>query len=78
MSHLNILQAAGFTAAELSGGTLAVHSPVDGSEIARLQTHSIDDVQSMIGKGVEAFKSWRNTRWSVARFTRRVWAKYRR
>jgi len=61
MSHLNILEAAGFTASELSDGTLAVHSPVDGSEIARLKTHSINDVQTMIGKGVDAFKSWRNT-----------------
>ena len=61
MSHLNILQAAGFTSAELSGGTLAVHSPVDGGEIARLQTHSIDDVQSMISRGVDAFKIWRIT-----------------
>ncbi len=61
MSHSNILQAAGFTAAELSGGALVVHSPVDGSELARLQTHSVDDVQAMIGKGVDAFKAWRNT-----------------
>jgi aldehyde dehydrogenase (NAD+) len=61
MSHLNILQAAGFTSAELSGGTLAVHSPIDGAEIARLQTHSTDNVQSMIRKGADAFKTWRNT-----------------
>ena len=61
MSHSNILQAAGFSAAELSGGTLTVHTPVDGSEIARLKTHSKDDVQAMIGRGVDAFKSWRST-----------------
>jgi aldehyde dehydrogenase (NAD+) len=61
MSHLEILQAARFTADELSGGTLAVHTPVDGSEIARLKTHGIDDVQAMISKGVDSFKSWRNT-----------------
>ncbi len=61
MSHLEILQAAGFTKDELSGGTLAVHSPVDGSVIARLKTHQTEDVQAMIDKGVESFKSWRNT-----------------
>ena len=61
MSYSNILEAAGFNEPELSGGTLAVHSPVDGSEIACLKTHSVDDVQAMIGKGVDAFKSWRNT-----------------
>ncbi len=61
MSHSNILKATGFSASELSGGTLAVHSPVDGNEIARLKTHSTDDVEAMIGKGVAAFKSWRNT-----------------
>ena len=61
MSHSNILPTDGFTASELSGGTLAVHTPVDGSEIARLKTHRIDDVQAMISKGVDSFISWRNT-----------------
>jgi len=61
MSHSDILQAAGFSAAELSGVTLAIHTPVDGSEIARLKTHDKDDVQAMIGRGVDAFKSWRST-----------------
>ncbi|MFQ5467811.1 MAG: aldehyde dehydrogenase family protein, partial [Kiloniellaceae bacterium] len=59
MPHMTILEAAGFTPSELSGGTLAVRTPVDGSEIARLKTHEVHDVRAMAGKGVDAFKAWR-------------------
>ncbi len=61
MSHSKILQAAGFEAAELTGGSLTVITPVDGSEIASLKAHNTDDVRIMIGRGVDAFKAWRNT-----------------
>ncbi len=61
MSHSKILQAAGFEAAELTGGSLTVITPVDGSEIASLKTHNTDDVKVMIGRGTDAFKVWRNT-----------------
>jgi aldehyde dehydrogenase (NAD+) len=59
MSSTEILKAAGFSQTELSGGTLAVHSPIDGSEIANLTTHSTDDVLQMIDKGVTAFAAWK-------------------
>jgi len=60
MNSTDILKAAGFAASELTGGTLVVHTPVDGSEIAWLKPHTADDVGQMIGKGVAAFKAWRN------------------
>jgi len=59
MSHAGVLSAAGLTKSELSGGTLAVHTPIDGSEIGRLQVHSSSHVQEMIAKAMAAFKIWR-------------------
>ena len=60
MTHEEILTAAGLNQTDLSGGTLAVHTPIDGSAIARLKTHSSDDVHTMVKRGVEAFHLWRN------------------
>ena len=60
MSHTKILNAAGFSSTELTGGTLVVRTPVDGSEIARLKTHSSQEVHTAIDAGVAAFKAWRN------------------
>ena len=59
MGHRDIISACGLTASEIEGGTLAVRTPVDGAEIARLKTHSAADIQAMIAKGVKAFESWR-------------------
>lgn len=59
MSHSEILAASGLTEAELTGGTLAVHTPVDGSEIARLAMHSVAEADEMIATAHEAFLQWR-------------------
>ncbi len=59
MTSIEILNSAGFSSSELSGGTLAVHTPVDGSELARLKTHTRDDVENRIAKAADAFKVWR-------------------
>ena len=45
MNHQEILEACGFTADELQGGALAVTTPIDGSEIARVAQHSATDVE---------------------------------
>ena len=37
MSHAEILGAAGLTEAEISGGTLVVHTPIDGAELGRIR-----------------------------------------
>jgi L-aminoadipate-semialdehyde dehydrogenase len=60
MNSTEILKAAGFTASELTGGTLVVHTPVDGSEIASLKTHSVQDVLQMIDMGNKAFSAWKS------------------
>ncbi len=60
MNSTKILKAAGFTASELTGGTLVVHTPIDGSEIASLRTHSVQDVLQMIGMGNKAFSAWKS------------------
>jgi len=59
MAHSDILAANGLRDAEIAGGTLAVHTPIDGAEIARLKVHSAEEVQAMIAKAVRAFRDWR-------------------
>ncbi|MBC7880849.1 MAG: aldehyde dehydrogenase family protein [Anaerolineae bacterium] len=43
----------------LRGGSLAVYSPIDGSEIARIKEHSAEDVTEVIGRAQAAFLAWR-------------------
>ncbi|UWQ47868.1 L-piperidine-6-carboxylate dehydrogenase [Leisingera aquaemixtae] len=59
MPHSDILAAAGLTQAELTGGSLSVTTPVDGSEIARLKPHSMAEAEAQIAAAKAAFKSWR-------------------
>ncbi|MCH7943453.1 MAG: aldehyde dehydrogenase family protein, partial [Proteobacteria bacterium] len=54
-----LFQALGLDGATLNGGALAVHSPIDGSEIARLATHSADDVEAQAASAITAFEAWR-------------------
>lgn len=60
MDYSGILEKAGLGKAELSGGTLVVHTPIDGSEIARLQTDTTDDVSRMIRESRHAFSIWKS------------------
>jgi aldehyde dehydrogenase (NAD+) len=59
MTRGDILAASGLTADELGGGSLAVHTPIDGSRLADLKTHTPGDVKAMIARSVEAFRAWR-------------------
>ncbi len=59
MPYSDVLTAAGLSGPELSGGTLAVRTPIDGSDLARLYVHSKSDVEEMIASAVVAFKAWR-------------------
>ncbi|HMG49596.1 MAG TPA: aldehyde dehydrogenase family protein, partial [Inquilinus sp.] len=43
----------------LTGGTLLVRSPVDGTEIARLPEHTAADVAAAIERSANAFLDWR-------------------
>ena len=59
MTFQDILTASGFTQSALEGGALDVHTPIDGSRIASLQTHSDSQVLDMIARGGKAFEAWR-------------------
>ena len=60
MTHEEILKAAGLTKAELSGGTLAVRSPIDGAELARVHETDPADMAKVIARSQAAFKKWRD------------------
>ncbi|WP_164659626.1 aldehyde dehydrogenase family protein [Tropicibacter sp. Alg240-R139] len=60
MTHTDILTAAGLTGTELTGGTLAVTTPIDGREIACLSMHSVADAEAQIVAANDAFKAWRS------------------
>ncbi|MCD2173396.1 L-piperidine-6-carboxylate dehydrogenase [Rhizobium sp. C4] len=60
MTHHDILKGCGLTSAELTGGTLAVRSPIDGAEIARVHETSADEMKDVIARSVAAFKAWRD------------------
>ncbi|NYS26255.1 aldehyde dehydrogenase family protein [Rhodobacteraceae bacterium 2376] len=60
MTHADVLKAAGLSADELSGGTLAVHSPIDGAEVARLTETSAADMDAIVARSRTAFQSWRD------------------
>jgi aldehyde dehydrogenase (NAD+) len=60
MPYSQILTAAGFTQDDLSGGSLSVKTPVDGSEIACIAMHSPAEAEAQIVKAKTAFKSWRS------------------
>ncbi len=59
MSYADILAASGLTPSNVTGGTLSVRTPVDGSEIARLKPHSASEADGMIDTAHDAFLAWR-------------------
>ena len=60
MTHAETLKAAGLTTADLTGGTLAVHSPIDGAEVARVTETALADMPAIIARSQAAFKAWRD------------------
>ncbi|RRD38982.1 aldehyde dehydrogenase family protein, partial [Comamonadaceae bacterium OH3737_COT-264] len=54
-----ILQKLGVDSADYVGGSLAVHSPVDGSAIGALRTHSAEQTRQAIAQAQQAFAAWR-------------------
>ncbi|HPF78471.1 MAG TPA: aldehyde dehydrogenase family protein [Alphaproteobacteria bacterium] len=45
----------------LKNGDLAVYTPIDGKEIARVKTHQVKDVRKAVDKSLKAFEQWRKT-----------------
>lgn len=60
MSYSEILERLGLTSAEITGGSLNVTSPIDGTEIATVQEISAADVDGVITSAKTAFKSWKS------------------
>ncbi len=54
-----MLGSAGLTEAELAGGDLAVHSPIDAAEVARVNATDPSELPQIIGRARSAFDAWR-------------------
>ena len=59
MPITDFLSRLGLTPELLNKGGLVVRSPIDGADIARLETHDAKRVDAAIGKAQEAFLQWR-------------------
>jgi aldehyde dehydrogenase (NAD+) len=57
--HRDILKAAGLTDADLTGGGLAVVSPIDGTQVAEVHETPVSEMDAIIAKSQAAFKAWR-------------------
>ena len=53
MDHATVLKNLGFTDAELTGGTLTVTSPIDGTDVAQLGETPVADMPKIIARGVQ-------------------------
>ncbi len=60
MSYNDVLKNNGFDSSELSGGTLSVNTPIDGSKLADIQMTPVDEMDEVIAKAKRAFLSWRS------------------
>ncbi len=59
MTHDEILQAAGLTVADLTGGRLTVRSPIDGAKLAELRETDPAAMAGIIAGSQAAFRQWR-------------------
>ena len=59
MTHSATLSAAGLSPADLTGGTLAVRSPIDGAELARVHETPASEMPTIIARAKSAFAQWR-------------------
>jgi aldehyde dehydrogenase (NAD+) len=60
MTHAETLAAAGLTAVQLTGGTRAVRSPIDGTCVAMVHDTPMADMPGVIARAQSAFKVWRD------------------
>src|SRR5688572_93092 len=59
MDTNQLLHALGVDSAMLKGGSLTVHSPIDGAVIAQLHPHSAQQTRDAIASAHKAFAAWR-------------------
>ena len=60
MNAQSVLEANGFAASELQGGSLKVCTPIDGSEIAQVAETPLGDMAGIVDQAHSAFLDWRN------------------
>lgn len=58
--HAATLYAAGLTDRDLTGGSLAVRSPIDGAELARIHQTEAAEMPAIIARAQSAFRMWRD------------------
>ena len=49
MDHQELMAACGLGEIDLTNGTLAVYTPIDGTKIAQVKVHGAADVEAIIG-----------------------------
>lgn len=59
MNPQELLRSLGLSPDSLIGGDLAVHSPIDGSQLAAIPSHLPQDVGPMVARAQQAFLQWR-------------------
>jgi len=59
MDALQTLAAAGLTKDDIDGGTLAVRSPIDLSDLGQVRETPVGEMPAVIARAQEAFKAWR-------------------
>nr|WP_170541316.1 aldehyde dehydrogenase family protein [Ruegeria arenilitoris] len=59
MTAEHTLEKLGLTAAELTGGTLDVRSPIDGRVLAQVHETPVADMDAVFARATAAFKVWR-------------------
>lgn len=59
MNHNKILKDCGFAKSDLEKGKLKVTTPIDGSLIAHVKTHTAAQAKDTIKKAKQAFEKWR-------------------
>lgn len=60
MNESDVFKTLGLDTATLRKGTLAVHSPIDGSTLATLSEHAPDEVDRVVERAHRAFLTWRD------------------
>ncbi|MGL5010380.1 MAG: L-piperidine-6-carboxylate dehydrogenase [Paracoccaceae bacterium] len=60
MTHAQTLAAAGLVAADITGGSLQVHSPIDGTLVANVHETPLAEMPAVIARAQSAFKAWRD------------------
>lgn len=60
MNTAELLRTLGLEPSIIQGGSLAVHSPIDGAQIAAVHEHSAAQASTMISNAQLAYTKWRN------------------